>query len=208
MRRKLVMITMAVLLPMGFVATIGAGVAAASKTTVTFDGNISCNLSGSAKIVPAITSTSTGPYVVTAKLKNSDCIGLSGTSTTQGGVTLKKSTEDVTVNIPAGSPGCGSLLGGGTYAVPPITVKWSPSTITETVLGAATVTITPGSPNTTLNLTGNVTSGWSTPPAATYEINLGLTTATLAKDCASKAGLKSLKMNDLGGDNLEIGPNF
>ncbi len=213
MRRKLVMLAMAVVMPLGFIATIGSGVASAGGST-TFDGNISCNLQGTVKVKPAITSTSVGPYTVSAKLTNDDCIGLDGTSTTQNGETLISSKESVTFTVPVSNPpteGCSTLLSGGsgTITVPSITVKWKgTSKITTTVLGSSGVTITPGSPNSTLSLGGAVTSGWSGPPAATYQISLGTNTASLAADCAGKKGLSKFSVNDLNGDNLEIGPAF
>ncbi|MGO8872879.1 MAG: hypothetical protein ACLQPH_16035 [Acidimicrobiales bacterium] len=204
---------MAVMLPIGFLATIGTGVAAAKGST-TFDGNISCNLQGTVKLSPAINLTTpvTVPVKVTAKLTNNDCIGLDGTSTTQNGETIISSTETLSYSIPPSSPpepGCAALAGGGSEPIPASTIKWKgTSKITPTVLGASTATITTGSPNSTLAVTGNVTSGWSTPPTATYSITLGINTAAVAAGCESKKGLKSFAVNDLSGDNLEIGPAF
>ncbi len=213
-RRKLVILSMAVLLPMGFIATIGTGVAAA-KSSTTFDGNISCNLAGTVTVKPAINLTTpvTVPVTITAKLKNNDCIGLDGTSTTQNGETIKSSTEDLTFTTPPSSPpqpGCAALIGGGPpTTIPSSTIKWKgTSAITSTVLGGSSAVITAGSPNSTIAITGTVTSGWSTPPTATYQITLAVDTATLTKDCESKGGLKKFSVTDNGGDNLEIGPNF
>jgi len=211
MRRKLIMAAMAVMLPIGFLATIGTGVASAKGST-TFDGNISCNLQGSVSVKPAITSTSVGPYTVKAKLTNNKCIGLAGTSTTQNGETIISSTEALTFTVPVSSPptaGCSALLtgGAGSFTVPSITVKWKgTSKITSTVLGSSGVTITPGSPDSIISLGGSVTSGWSSP--ATYQISLGTNTAALAAACVSKKGLSKFTVDDNGGDNLEIGPAF
>jgi hypothetical protein len=214
MRRKLIMAAMAVLLPFGFLATVGSGVAAAKGST-TFDGNISCNLQGTVKISPAINLTTpvTKPIKITAKLTNNDCVGLDGTSTTQNGETLISSTESLTYSVPPSSPpvpGCDALTGSGPPTpVPSSTVKWKgTSKITSTVLGASSATITVGSPNSTIAITGNVTSGWSTPPTATYSITLGINTAAVAAACESKKGLSKFTANDLSGDNLEIGPAF
>jgi len=213
MRRKLIMVALAAMLPIGFMATIGSGVAAAKGTT-TFDGNISCNLQGTVKLSPAINLTTpvTVPVKVTAKLTNDDCIGLDGTSTTQNGETIISSTESLSYTIPPSSPpkpGCVALASGGSEPIPASTIKWKgTSKITSTVLGASTATITTGSPNSVLAVTGNVTSGWSTPPTATYSISLGINTATVAAGCDSKKGLSKFAVNDLGGDNLEIGPAF
>jgi hypothetical protein len=141
-------------------------------------------------------------------MTNNNCIGINGTSTTQNGETLISSTESLTYVVAGnGTAGCGALLAGGPTATPAITVKWKgTSKITSTVLGATSAVITPGSPNTTLSLTGPVTAGWSSP--ATYQINLGINTATLAAMCTSKKGVKKFALNDLSGDNLEIGPAF
>jgi hypothetical protein len=214
MRRKLIMVAMAAILPIGFLATIGTGVAAAKGTT-TFDGNISCNLQGTVTIKPAINLTTpvTKPIKISAKLTNTDCIGLDGTSTTQNGETIISSTETLAFTVEPSTPpepGCDALVGSGPpTAIPSSTIKWKgTSKITSTVLGASTATITPGSPNSTLAVTGNVTSGWSTPPTATYSITLGINTATVAADCSSKKGLSKFAVNDLSGDNLEIGPAF
>jgi hypothetical protein len=207
------MIGMAIMLPLGFIATIGTGVAAAKGTT--FDGNISCNLQGTVTVKPAINSTTpvTKPVKITAKLTNNDCVGLDGTSTTQNGETIISSTESLKFTTPPSNPpvpGCNALIGGGPpTTIPSSTIKWKgTSAITSTVLGGSSAVITPGSPNSTISVTGNVTSGWSTPPAATYSITLSVNTATLAADCASKKGLSKFTVSDNGGDNLEIGPNF
>jgi hypothetical protein len=211
MRRKLIMVGLAVLLPIGFMASIGTGIAAAKGTT-TFGGDISCNLQGTIKLSPAINLTTpvTVPVKVTAKLTNNDCIGLDGTSITQNGETIISSTESLSYTIPPSNPpqpGCVALAGGGTEPIPASTIKWKgTSKITSTVLGASTATITTGSPNSILSVTGTVNSGWITP--ATYSINLGINTATVAAGCQGKKGLKSFAVNDLNGDNLEIGPAF
>jgi hypothetical protein len=208
------MVALAAILPIGFLATIGTGVAAAKGTT-TFDGNISCNLQGTVSIKPAINLTTpvTKPIKISAKLTNNDCIGLDGTSTTQNGETIVSSTETLKFTVEPSTPpepGCDALVGSGPpTAIPSSTIKWiGTSKITPTVLGASTATITTGSPNSTLAVTGNVTSGWSTPPTATYSITLGINTATVAADCASKKGLSKFTVNDLSGDNLEVGPAF
>jgi hypothetical protein len=208
MKKVFALLAMAVLLPFGFLLAAGSGVATAASKTTTFDGNISCNLQGTVKISPAITATSVGPYKVTVKMTNNNCIGLNGTSTTQNGETIISSTESLTFTVPStGVAGCSTLLSGGSIATPPITVKWKgTSKITSTVLGASNTTITVGSPNSVLSLTGAVTSGWSSP--ATYQINLGINTAAVAAACAGKKGLKGFPVNDLNGDNLEIGPAF
>ncbi|MGO8872977.1 MAG: hypothetical protein ACLQPH_16555 [Acidimicrobiales bacterium] len=213
MRRKLIMAAMAVMLPFGFVATIGSGVAAAAGTT-TFDGNISCNLQGSVKISPAINLTTnvTKPVKVTATLTNNHCIGLDGTSLTQNGETIISSKESLKFTVKPSSPpqpGCLTLVGSGPpTAVPKSTVDWiGTSKITPTVLGPSTAVVTVGPP-TTLSLTGNVLSGWSTPPTATYQITLGINLATVTKACESSKGLSKFSVTDNGGDNLEIGPAF
>lgn len=159
-------------------------------------------------VKPAITTTSVGPYAIKAKMTNNNCFGLNGTLTPQNGETIISGTESLTsVVASTGVEGCGALLGGGPTATPGITVKWKgTSKITSTVLGASSAVITPGSPNTRLSPSGVVTSGWSSP--ATYAINLGINTATLAAECASSKGVKKFALNDQGGDNLEIGPAF
>jgi len=207
MKKTLGLLGLVVMLPFGLLALAGSGVAAAGGST-TFDGNISCNLQGTVKVSPAITPTSVGPYKATVKMTNNDCIGLDGTSTTQNGETIISSTESVKFTVPStGAAGCSTLLSGGTIAIPAITVKWKgTSKITTTVLGASSAVIGVGSPNSTLSVTGAVTSGWSSP--ATYQISLGIDTATLAAACTSKKGVKSFAVNDLSGDNLEIGPAF
>jgi len=211
MKKTLGLLGLVVMLPFGLLALAGSGVAAAGGST-TFDGNISCNLQGTVKVSPAITPTSVGPYKATVKMTNNDCIGLDGTSTTQNGETIISSTESLSYTIPPSSPpkpGCVALASGGSEPIPASTIKWKgTSKITSTVLGASTATITTGSPNSVLAVTGNVTSGWSTPPTATYSISLGINTATVAAGCDSKKGLSKFAVNDLGGDNLEIGPAF
>ena len=207
MKKAIGIIGIAVLLPFGLLTLAGSGVASAKGST-TFDGNISCNLQGTVKVSPAITATSVGPYKVTVKMTNNNCIGLMGTSTTQNGETIISSTESLKFTVPStGVAGCSTLLSGGSIATPAFAVKWKgTSKITSTVLGASNAVITVGSPNSVLSVSGAVTSGWSSP--ATYQINLGINTATLAAACASKKGVKSFAVNDLGGDNLEIGPAF
>lgn len=211
MRRKLIIAAMAVMLPFGFIATIGSGVAAAKGST-TFDGNISCNLQGTISIKPAINLTTpvTSPVTVTAKLTNNNCIGLDGTSTTQGGETLISSTESLTYSVPPTSPptpGCDTLAGASTTSVPSSTIKWKGSSkITSTVLGAATATINASAG--TITITGSVTSGWSG-SGNTYSITLYYNSASLIAACGSKKGLSKFSVTaGPSGDNLEIGPAF
>ncbi|MGO8872066.1 MAG: hypothetical protein ACLQPH_11820 [Acidimicrobiales bacterium] len=194
------------------VAVVGSGVATAAKTT-TFDGNISCNLSGTVTVKPPITATSTGPYTVTFKGKNGNCVGLLGTSITQNGETLVSSTEAITYTVPASSTvGCAALLGGGGITpVPNFTIKWKgTSKITPTVANFPNGgTVSVGTTTGVISFTGGpVVSGWSSPPTPTIDVSLGFSLATLVKDCGSAKGLSKFAVNDNGGDNLEIGPAF
>jgi hypothetical protein len=209
MRRKLIMAAMAVMLPIGFLATIGTGVAAA-KGSSEIDGNISYNLSGTVSIKPAITATSVGPYTVTFKGKNGDCTALAG-PTPSPFISLLTSTEALTFTVPVANPpvmGCATLLSGGATAVPASTIKWKAKgyKVDTTDLGPSSAVTTPGSPDSTITLTGDVTSGWS--ETATFSITLSANTTTLANDCASKKGLSKFAVTDGSGDNLEIGPAF
>ena len=204
------MITMAVLLPMGFIATIGAGVAAA-KGAQEIDGNISCNLQGTITLKPAInlTTTVTVPIKVTAKLTNDDCVGVDGTTTTPF-ISSLTSKESLKYSIPPSSPpttGCGSLASGGSEPVPASKIAWKGTggKIDDTGLAASTATIDASAG--TISIMGSVTSGWSESPA-TYSITLYVNEATVLAGCESKKGLSKFSVTDGSGDNLEIGPAF
>jgi len=183
---------------------------------VTFTGNVSCNLSGTVTISPPATSTSTGPYTVTFAGKNTKCVGLYGTSLTVSiastgqKVTLKKSTETFSFAVPASpnAPGalCHTLLGGGSLpAVGPFPINWmgSGGTIAPTI--------------THFPLGGNAAPGlltWMNGPnlpgssfAGTTDLFLGFNLVTAITDC-SGAGISSIPVNDLGGDNLMVGTAF
>jgi hypothetical protein len=208
-RRKLVMITMAVLLPMGFIATIGAGVAAA-KGAQEIDGNISCNLSGTISIKPAISSTKTvtGNTTISAKLTNGSCVGVDGTTTTPF-ISSLTSKESLKYTIPPSSPpttGCATLAGGGSEPVPASKIAWKGTggKIDDTDLAGSTANVNDSAG--TITITGAVTSGWS--ETATYSITLYVNEATIIAGCDSKKGLSKITATDGPGDNLEIGPAF
>ena len=215
MIRKLILAAMAVTLPVALLTTVGPGVASAAFPPVTFNGNISCNLTGTMTISPAATSTSTGPYTVSFVGKNSKCIGLYGTSltvtvaSTGQTVNLTNSKEKFSFVIPAGAnaPGglCNTLLSGGTTpAISAFPIKW---------LGTGGTIV----PTTTrFPLGGNVVPGiftWvngTNLPGSfpgTTDMNLGYNLATAIAGCTGP-GITTLAMHDLGGDNLMVGTAF
>jgi hypothetical protein len=215
MIRKLVLAALAVTLPVAILTTVGSGVAAAAFPPVMFNGNISCNLSGTMTISPAATNTSTGPYTVSFVGKNNNCIGLYGTSLTVSiastgqTVTLKKSTDKFSFVVPAGSgaPGglCNTLLGGGTTpAINPFPINWIGSggtivpTTTKFPLGGNVVPGIMTWANGT-NLTGSF--------PGTTDMYLGYNLATAIAGCTGP-GITTLAMNDAGGDNLMVGTTF
>jgi hypothetical protein len=216
MIRKLALALLTVTLPVALLTTVGSGDASAAFPPVTFSGNISCNLSGTMTISPPATSTSTGPYMVTVAGKNTKCVGLYGTSlvhtvaSTGQTVKLKRSTESFSFTVPASpnAPGalCNTLLGGGSLpSVNPFPINW---------LGSGGTIV----PTTThFPLGGNASPGlltWMNGPnlagssfAGTTDLFLGFNLVTAINDC-SGAGISSLPVNDLGGDNLMVGTAF
>ncbi len=217
MVRKLVLAAMAVALPAALLTTVGSGVASAAFPPVTFNGNVSCNLSGTMTISPAATSTSTGPYTVTFVGKNTKCVGLYGTSLTLSvastgqTVKLKKSTEKFSFTVPASpnAPGalCNTLLSGGTTPpISPFPIGWLGSggtlvpTTTEFPVGGNVV------PGIMTWVNGTNLAG-SFP--GTTDLYLGYNLATAIADCAATGpGVTTLAMNDVGGDNLMVGAAF
>jgi hypothetical protein len=216
MTRKLALVALVVTIPLALLTTVGSGVASAAFPPVTFSGNISCNLSGTVTISPPATNSSTGPYTVTFMGKNNKCVGLYGTSLTLSiastgqTVKLKKSTETFSFVVPAGSGGpgalCNTFLGGGSLpAVNPFTINWTGS-------GGTIVPTTTSFPAGGSAAPGLLT--WMNGPnlagssfAGTTDVFLGFNLVTAINDCAG-AGISSLPVNDLGGDNLMVGTTF
>jgi len=222
MIRKFVLVAMTVALPVALLTTVGSGVASSNPPhplvigPVTFTGNVSCNLSGALTISPPATNTSTGPYTVTFTGKNKKCVGLYGTILSQGLpgttalVTLKKSLESFSYVVPAtpNAPGnlCNTFLSGGSAppVLPPFPITWfgSGGTISPTIAS--------------FPLGGNILPGlmtWINGPtvgsfAGTTDLFLGYNLVTVAAGCAVATGISTLPVNDLGGDNLMVGPAF
>jgi hypothetical protein len=220
MSRKLFLAALAIALPVALLATIGSGAASGQSvrpaTPVTFVGNISCNLQGTITITPAATNTNPGPWVVKFTGKNNKCVGLPYTNTagttvttplTQSGEKLKSSTETFTFTVTGtGALGtlCHDLELGGPIATPiTVAINWlGTSPITGTQVSYPNGgTIYPG-----LIALLNGTTGGSF--AGTADILLGYNLANVFTACASTAGLSTLPVNHLGGDNLMVGPAF
>lgn len=190
-------------------------VKSSNSDPVTFTGNISCNLQGTATITPAATNTGSGPWTVSFTGANNKCVGLGSTSLTQGGPagpseTLKASKESFsfTFTNPAGALGglCLALENGGAIA--------TGITVTITWIGTSPITSTTVSyPNGGQILPGLILLQNGSVPATssfggTADIFLGYNLATVWTDCAKATGLASLPLNHLGGDNLMVGPAF
>jgi hypothetical protein len=126
-------------------------------------------------------------------------------------VTLTKSTEKFSYVVPASpnSPGalCNTLLSGGPNPSPinPFPIKWA----------GAGGTIVPTT--THFPVGGNVVPGimtWVNGPnlagsfPGTTDLLLGYNLATAIAGCTGPAGLTTLAMNHLGGDNLMVGTAF
>jgi hypothetical protein len=224
MLRKFVLAAMALALPVALLAGIDPGAATAGTVhnaaigPVTFVGNISCNLKGTMTFSPPVTSTSVDPYTITFKGTNNKCVGLGTTSLSQGlpgttaVVTLKKSTESFSFTTTAGPnsfPGelCGTLESGGPLGnpVPPFPIIWSGSggTITPTTATFPLAgTVAPG----VFQWLNGVTTGSF---AGTTDLLLGYNLASVFTACAAGGpGIATLPVDDLGGDNLMVGPAF
>jgi len=221
MSKKLMLGALSAVLPVAtFVVAIGVGSASGKvrpHSPVTFVGNLSCNLQGTLTVSPAaFNGVGSGPWTVTFTGKNNHCKGLpyttsSGTTATtplsQGGETLKKSTESFSYSV-SGSGALGLLCSdfehGGPIATPiGFGITWlGTSPITGTQLNY---------PNGGTQYPGlialiNGSAGGSF--TGTADVLLGYNLVTVNTDCASAAGLSTLAINHLGGDNLMVGPAF
>lgn len=217
MGRRLLLIGMVIALPIALLTTIGAGAAWAPTSSVRFVGNLSCNLQGTITITPAATNTNTGPWTVAFNGTNNACVGLPYTTTsgttahtslTQGGETLTGSTESFSVVVTGtGAVGtlCHLLEFGGVIARPiSFTINWtgtSPITATHVSYPNGGNIMPPG----IIDLLNGTTTGSFT---GTADIALGYNLAHVFAACASVAGLSTLPVNHLGGDNLMVGPAF
>jgi len=220
MLRKAFLASTAATVVIALLVTIGVEAASSAKSSragsdpTTFTGNISCNLQGIISISPAATLTSAGPWTVTFKGVNNKCVGLGGTSLTQGGTptgggeTLTKSTDTFTFTVQnvTGALGtlCTDLETGGPIATPVnTTIDWlgtSPITA-STVVFPNGGQFVPG----LIQLLGGSTSGSFT---GTTDVLLGYNLLTVWTDCATATGLATLPVNHLGGDNLMVGTAF
>lgn len=142
---RAIMIAIAIVIPITTIGVFAAGGMASAASPVTFKGNISCSLTGTVTFSTPLKLGVSQPAIrATFKGKNVDCTGIKGTKLTQGGETLKSSTEDFTFTIAANKAGgCDGLA---TMTSPPITgatVNWvgtSPITATKLSFKAGTIT--------------------------------------------------------------------
>lgn len=233
---KSIKIAVAIVIPLTtlglFVAAGGLASASSPRAAVTFKGSISCSLTGTATFKPGLTltkATTATSSTATFKGKNVDCKGITykgvKTSLTQGGETLKSSTENFTfkIVIKAGSSGCAGLASGTAPAITGAVVTWigtSPITATKMNFKAGTIT-TGGLITYTL---GTVTSG-SFPGTAKVQLqattvssslgNKPYTVANALAACKATGGLTDMVFAQPKpsttfplNDNEEIGAAF
>jgi len=225
MSKKLLFAALFALVPVAILVSVGSGVASGhpNNPPVTFTGAVSCNLQGTLSITPAALQGSGSPsYTLMFKGTNNHCVGLpyqtasTGTWTTtplvQGGETLKKSKESFTVTVSL--PGavinlCNDLeFGGASLAVTPFAaaITWigtSPITPTQVSFPAGS-SLTIPVPGVIALMNGTTAGSF----AGTVDISLGYNVAKVFAGCATAAGLSTLPINHLGGDNLLVGQGY
>jgi len=222
---KSIKIAVAIVIPLTTLGVFAAtGGLASASSPVTFKGSISCSLTGTATFAPPLKNSSTVATTATFKGKNVDCKGIDGTKLTQGGETLKSSTENFTFKIAANKKGsCDGLATGVSPAITGAVVDWvGTSPITPSKLNFKVGTITTAG----LITYGNGTSTGSFAGTAKVQLQAseisepGTTTLTpysaanAAKACAGKGiaditfkqpkPSKTYPLND----NEEIGAAF
>jgi hypothetical protein len=218
-QKGLFLAAMVVVLPIAVLTTVGSGIASGSASQpvpaspVTFVGNVSCNLVGKLTINPPVTDTSNAPETVTFNGKNSKCVGLptavGTTPMTQNGVKLKSSHESFVFSF-IGTGGAGALcqsLKVGMMPTPPtvitMPINWTGTgPITQTLLNFPNGLLF--YPGLAVLVNGSATGSF----AGTSDVLLGYNLANVFTACASSTGLSSLPINQLGGDNLMVGPAF
>ena len=225
MSKKLMFGALSALLPVALlVVAIGAGSASGKvrpHQPVTFTGAVSCNLHGTLSISPPALNSASSAYSLSFTGTNNHCKGLpyptatgatGTTSLTQGGETLKKSTENFKFSIgtTANPVNLCSDLEYGAAAVP-----WGGGGGSITWLGTSPIagtTLSTPSPLSALNIFPTVIPllNWTATGsfAGTADLLLGYNVATVFAKCATTTGLSTLPINHLGGDNLLVGPGF
>jgi hypothetical protein len=147
MIRKFLTVLAISALPIGFLATLGAGPAQAAAPVV-FKGSISCSLTGTITFKPPLaTANTTMPTTATFTGTNNHCKGVKKTSLKQGGETLKASKDNFSFTIPASTNGSCSSLATGTVPAITTAVKWigtSPIAPTKIAYPAGTISVTNG----------------------------------------------------------------
>ncbi len=183
---------------------------------VTFVGNISCSLTGTMTFTPPIPSS--GTTGVKFKGKNNHCKGVGSppASLTQGGETLKKSTDTFSTTLPA--PNTCTALSSEIAPSITMTIQWiGTSPIAPTVITFPPGTVVVGTHiNIIYAIPNDGVAAGSFPGTAELDLQTALTTAQLLTDCSRPHGIKTLKFVQPNpetppisvNDNLEIGPNL